>query len=63
MLQLILFLPDEDHDHGQGKEELMTENLEELKRYVDEILEVDDKDKDGYINWAEFKQSQPNENH
>ena len=26
--------------------------------YVDEILGEDDKDKDGYINWAEFKMAQ-----
>ena len=52
---------EDDHHHEQDKEgEAAKEpaTLEEVTGYVDEILGVDDKDKDGYINWAEFKMAQ-----
>ena len=29
-------------------------NIDEMIPIVDSILEEDDKDKDGYINWPEF---------
>ena len=52
---------EDDHHHEQDKEgEAAKEpaTLEEVTGYVDEILGEDDKDKDGYINWAEFKMAQ-----
>ena len=50
---------DENHHHGEheGKKEEFI-NREEYASIVDNILEDDDLDKDGYINWFEFKRRQ-----
>ena len=55
-------LVEDDHHHHDDKEgaegveedEKPSVNIDEMIPIVDSILEEDDKDKDGYINWPEF---------
>ena len=51
---------DENHHHSgetsENKEEFI--NREEYANIVDNILEDDDLNKDGYINWPEFRRRQ-----
>lgn len=54
-------------DHHQHEEDNIHEenkdwDMDEIVRIVDEILENDDKDKDGYINWSEFMMGQRDRN-
>ena len=73
MFYTLFVVPDDDHhhddeednhgEHGQDKpiqDEPVKKkmSLEEIIGFVDEILETDDKDKDGYINWSEFMMAQ-----
>ena len=56
---------DDDHHHheeGENQDQDKEWDLDEIVRIVDEILENDDKDKDGYINWSEFMMGQQNRN-
>ena len=50
---------DENHHHedeeSQGEEFI---NREDYATIVDSILSEDDKDKDGYISWPEFRTRQ-----
>merc|ERR1711953_706746 len=49
---------DYDHAHGDGEEQygdnVNVFDMNEMIPYVDTILREDDKNKDGYISWAEF---------
>ena len=58
-------VPEDDHHHeGEGEgphEERGPADLDDIISHVDEILEHDDKDKDGYINWSEFMTAQKEE--
>merc|ERR1711953_896936 len=52
---------EEDGNHHHGEHAENTEefiNREDYASIVDNILEDDDIDKDGYINWPEFKRRQ-----
>ena len=60
---LIISVSEDDHHHGdndtESEENVDDEdkpkfNIDEMIPIVDNILEEDDRDKDGYINWAEF---------
>jgi len=45
---------DDEHPDGVENDEKQSINIDEMIPIVDGILEEDDKDKDGYINWPEF---------
>jgi len=58
---------DEDHHHdneeateegGEGEHAAPSYNVDEIIPIVDSILEKDDKNRDGYINWPEFRSRQ-----
>ena len=59
---------EDDHHHDEKGQEgaeaapKAPPSVEEITTYVDEILEEDDKDKDGYINWSEFRMAQSSRN-
>jgi hypothetical protein len=59
----IFFILEDDHHHDDKDNESSETSededkkklkLDEMVPIVDSILEEDDKDKDGYINWPEF---------
>jgi len=62
LLKAISNMEEDDHHHHDDKEgaegteedEKPSVNIDEMIPIVDSILEEDDKDKDGYINWPEF---------
>ena len=65
LLDAFIRMEEDDHHHGEEQAGLQDEqkekaapNIEELSNYVDDILKLDDKDKDGYIDWWEFKLAQ-----
>ena len=66
MLKALANMEDHDHAHDDGEEGSSNDknnpedkqSVDELIPLVDSILEEDDKDKDGYINWPEFMSQQ-----
>eukprot|EP00090_Calanus_glacialis_P004298 TRINITY_DN13181_c0_g1_i2.p1 TRINITY_DN13181_c0_g1~~TRINITY_DN13181_c0_g1_i2.p1 ORF type:complete len:160 (-),score=50.74 TRINITY_DN13181_c0_g1_i2:68-547(-) len=63
LLKAISNMEEDDHHHddkdndtsdNSEDEDKKKLNLDEMVPIVDSILEEDDKDKDGYINWPEF---------
>ena len=65
LLDAFIRMEEDNHHHGDEQVGLQDEqkekpapNIEELTNYVDDILKQDDKDKDGYIDWWEFKLAQ-----
>ena len=60
ILSSLSIVEDENHHHV-GVENSQNEdfiNREDYATIVDTILSDDDKDKDGYISWAEFRTRQ-----
>ena len=64
LLDAIIRMNSGDHSHHEEDNQIQDNewDLDEIVRIVDEILENDDKDKDGYINWSEFMMGQRNRN-
>ena len=65
LLDAFVRMEEDDHHHGDEDAGIQDEqkekpapNIEELSTYVDDILKQDDKDKNGYIDWWEFKLAQ-----
>jgi len=62
LLKALSNMEEDDHHHHDDKEgaegveedDKPSVNIDEMIPIVDSILEEDDKDKDGYINWPEF---------
>jgi len=64
LLDAIIRMNSGDHSHHEEDNQIQDNEwvLDEIVRIVDEILENDDKDKDGYINWSEFMMGQRDRN-
>ena len=66
LLDAIIRMENGDHHHHEDESQDQAQDtdwdLDEIVRIVDEILENDDKDKDGYINWSEFMMGQRDRN-
>merc|ERR1712215_570596 len=70
LLKAISGMEEDDHHHDDEDAESAEEeaedkpglNIHEMIPIVDSILEEDDKDKDGYINWPEFISRQKQNN-
>eukprot|EP00090_Calanus_glacialis_P013671 TRINITY_DN22326_c0_g1_i1.p1 TRINITY_DN22326_c0_g1~~TRINITY_DN22326_c0_g1_i1.p1 ORF type:complete len:185 (+),score=57.18 TRINITY_DN22326_c0_g1_i1:43-597(+) len=73
LLKAIARMEEDDHHHDDEDEEAPAEqeekepsnhrfNIEQIIPIVDSILEQDDKNKDGYLNWPEFISRQRTKN-